>query len=193
MPHINYDRREVTFKLVYYGPGMSGKTTNLVMIHRALAPDLKGDLVSLDTDEERTLFFDFFPLEVGKIMGYTLRFNLYTVPGQIYYEATRKLLLDGADGVVFVIDSQPHRFDDNIVSFELMRENLRTYRLDLDRFPVVLQYNKRDCTSPLPVGELERHLRLPPVEVLEAVATQGHGVMETIRVLSKQVVTRFQV
>jgi hypothetical protein len=192
MPHINYDNKEVTFKLVYYGPGMSGKTTNLVQIHHLLAPDLKGDLVSLDTDEERTLFFDFFPLEIGDIMGYALRFNLYTVPGQIYYEATRKLLLDGADGVVFVADSQSHRVEENLVSFDMLHSNMREYRMDIDRFPLVLQYNKRDCEDPIEVGSLERKIGLSHLPVHEAVAFQGEGVMETIRTLSKQVVRRFQ-
>ncbi len=192
MPHINYDSREVTFKLVYYGPGMSGKTTNLVQIHHLVAPDHKGDLISLDTDEERTLFFDFFPLEIGDVMGYAVRFNLYTVPGQVYYEATRRLLLDGADGVVFVVDSQPHRLDDNVTSFQLMHDNMREYRMDLDRFPLVLQYNKRDCDAPISVGVLEDRLGLPRVPVHEAVALHGAGVMETVRSLSKQVVTRFQ-
>jgi hypothetical protein len=171
---------------------MSGKTTNLVQIHHLLAPDLRGDLISLDTDEERTLFFDFFPLEIGDIMGYSLRFNLYTVPGQIYYEATRKLLLDGADGVVFVADSQAHRLDDNMVSFQMMHDNMREYRMDVGRFPLVLQYNKRDCEDPITVGELEKRLSLPQLPVHEAIACQGQGVMETIRTLSKQVVKRFQ-
>jgi hypothetical protein len=192
MPHINYENKEISFKIVYYGPGMSGKTTNLVHIHRVLAEDLKGELITLDTQEERTLFFDFFPLELGRIEGYQLRFNMYTIPGQIFYEASRRLILDGADGVVFVADSQPDRFDDNIISFEMMEDNLRSYDLDPREFPLALQYNKRDCPDPLPVGCIEKALGLGTVPALEAVATEGRGVMETIRSVSKSVIRRFQ-
>ncbi len=192
MPHISYERREIGFKLVYYGPGMSGKTTNLQYVHRKLADELKGDMVSLDTAEERTLFFDYLPLELGSIEGYVIRFNMYTVPGQVYYEASRRLILDGADGVVFVADSQPERQQENLLSYKMMVANMRSYRLDPDTFPVVLQYNKRDCERPVPVGTLEEDLRLNGVPVVEAVATEGRGVMDTVRILSRLVVERFQ-
>lgn len=192
MPHINYERKEIVFKIVYFGPGLSGKTTNLVQIHRALSENLRGEMLTLDTAEERTLFFDFFPLELGRIGGYAVRFNMYTVPGQIYYEASRRLILDGADGVVFVADSQPDRFDDNLVSYRLMEENLRSYDVDPRSFPTVLQYNKRDCESPLRVGTLEAELGLNGISVEEAIATQCRGVMETIRETSRQVISRFR-
>jgi hypothetical protein len=193
MPHINYEEKQIVFKIVYYGPGLSGKTTNLLQIHRALAENLRGEMVTLDTAEERTLFFDFFPLELGDIEGYAVRFNMYTVPGQIYYEASRRLILDGADGVVFVADSQPVRLEANIDSFQLMQENLVSYGLDPQCFPLTLQYNKRDVADPLPLGSIESRLGLKDIAVLEAVATENRGVMETIRNLSRQVIQKFQI
>jgi hypothetical protein len=193
MPHINYDQREIVFKIVYYGPGLSGKTTNLVQVHRALAEDVRGEMVTLDTDEERTLFFDFFPLDLGKIEGYGVRFNMYTVPGQIYYEASRRLILDGADGVVFVADSQQERLEANIDSFRLMQENLASYGIDWKTFPLTLQYNKRDVSSPIAVGTIEEQLNLDGVPVREAVAVENKGVMETIRNVSRQVIGKFQI
>ena len=129
MPYISYDKKEISFKIVYYGPGMSGKTTNLMYIHKSLAENLRGEMVSLDTEEERTLFFDFFPLDLGQISGYSVKFNLYTIPGQIYYEASRKLMLEGADGVVFVADSNPMRFDRNVTAYEMMLDNLESYHV----------------------------------------------------------------
>lgn len=191
MPHINYESKEVVFKLVYYGPGMSGKTTNLVRIHQSLAEHLRGEMVTLDTAEERTLFFDFLPLELGRIEGYGIKFNMYTVPGQSYYEASRRLILDGVDGVVFVADSRPLRLEENLASYRAMVDNLQSYELDPRTFPTVLQYNKRDCEQPLPVGTLERELGLNGVEVVEAVATRGAGVLETIRAISRQVIRQF--
>lgn len=192
MPHLNYESKEFIFKLVYYGPGLSGKTTNLIYIHRALSEELKGPLVSLDTEEERTLFFDFLPLDLGSIQGYSLRFHMYTVPGQVYYEASRRLILEGADGIVFVADSQAKRFEENIVSYRLMEDNLRSYDVDPSVFPVTLQYNKRDCEKPLAMGSIERSLGLNGIPVTEAVATVGRGVMETVRTLSKMVIARFE-
>mgnify|MGYP006289153903 CR=1 FL=1 len=193
MPHINYEAKEIVFKIVYYGPGLSGKTTNLVQVHRSLAENLKGEMLTLDTAEERTLFFDFFPLELGNIEGYSVRFNMYTVPGQIYYEASRRLILDGADGVVFVADSQRDRLEDNLESYRLMQENLESYGIDPKNFPTTLQYNKRDVDAPLEVGSIESALSLNGIPVLEAVATQNQGVMETIRDVSKQVIRKFQI
>jgi signal recognition particle receptor subunit beta len=192
MPHINVDSREIVFKLVYYGPGRSGKTTNLIHIHQRLPDRLRSDLITLDTTEDRTLFFDFLPLELGTIEGYSVRFHMYTVPGQIHYEASRRLILEGADGVVFVADSQPERLDDNLGSYELMRGNLRSYGLEPEGFPTVLQYNKRDIAEPLPLGLLEKELALDGIHAVEAVATRGDGVLETIRLLTRQVVERFQ-
>ncbi len=192
MPHINFESKEITFKLVYYGPGMSGKTTNLVHIHRSLAEHLRGEMITLDTAEDRTLFFDFFPLELGRIEGYAVRFNMYTVPGQSYYEASRRLILDGADGVVFVADSQRLRLQDNIDSYRAMVANLLSYGVDPKRFPTVIQYNKRDCVRPLPMGVMERALGLEGIQATEAVATRGTGVMETIRAVSRQVIQEFE-
>jgi hypothetical protein len=192
MPHINYQGREIVFKIVYYGPGLSGKTTNLVHIHRTLEENIRGDIVTLDTEEERTLFFDFFPLDLGEIESFKVRFNMYTVPGQIFYEASRRLILDGADGIVFVADSNAMRLDDNIVSFEMMEGNLESYNVDWRRFPIALQYNKRDCPEPLPLGTLEKELGLDGLPVFEAVAIRGAGVMETIRGLSRMVIEQFR-
>lgn len=192
MPHINYQDRELSFKIVYYGPGLSGKTTNLVYIHNTLDKDRTGEIVILDTEEERTLFFDFFPLDLGEVEGYTVRFNMYTVPGQVYYEASRRLILDGADGVVFVADSAVDRLDDNMESFRMLQRNLEDFGKEWETFPIVLQYNKRDLPDRLPVGTLEERLSLNGLPVLEAIATRGDGVLETIRIASRRVIERFQ-
>jgi signal recognition particle receptor subunit beta len=192
MPHINATERAIGFKIVYFGPGMSGKTTNLVRIHRSLTQSYRGELVSIDTTDERTLFFDYFPVELGSIGGYAVRINLYTVPGQIHYEASRKLIVDGADGIVFVVDSQRERQQDNLESFELMRTNLADGRFPED-FPVVLQYNKRDCADPIELGTLERQFALSNVDANEAVAKDGLGVFETIRSISRRVIERFEI
>lgn len=192
MPFINYPEREIAFKIVYYGPGLSGKTTNLLNLYGRLAPELRGELLTLNTADERTLFFDFFPIELGSVEGYRVRFNMYTVPGQDYYRASRQLILDGADGVVFVADSQPHREGENIDSFILFQRTLADYGLDWHRFPLALQYNKRDCPNPLEVGTLERRLELPDIPVIEAVAIRGRGVMETVRAVSRSVIMSFQ-
>jgi signal recognition particle receptor subunit beta len=193
MPHLNYSSREIAFKVVYYGPGMSGKTTNIMYVHKSLAANLRSDLVSLDTSEERTLFFDFFALELGRIDGYSLRFNLFTVPGQAHYEASRRLIMDGADGVVFVADSHPARLEDNLASVRSLWEALRLRRADPAAFPLVLQYNKRDCRSPIPLGTLEPALPAEGLPVVEAVATRGVGIMETVRLVSRRIIERFQV
>jgi mutual gliding-motility protein MglA len=192
MPYINYENKEISFKIVYYGPGMSGKTTNLIQIHKALSEEVRGDMVTLDTEEERTLFFDFFPLELGCIGGYRIRFNMYTIPGQIYYEASRRLMLDGADGVVFVADSSPIRFDHNVMSFQMMEDNLRSYGLDPKKFPSVLQYNKRDLSETVALGSLGKELSLRQIPVKEAIAIEGQGVMETIKEISTLVIQRFE-
>jgi signal recognition particle receptor subunit beta len=192
MPHINYRDKEIAFKIVYYGPGLSGKTTNLKYIHTTLDKGRKGEMIVLDTEQERTLFFDFFPLELGQIEGYSVRFNMYTVPGQVYYEASRRLILEGADGVVFVADSHEGRLDENLESFVMLKSSLADFGVDWKRFPLVLQYNKRDLPQPLPLGTLEVNLGLNGIPIFEAVATEGRGVMDTIRMASRQVVEKFQ-
>jgi signal recognition particle receptor subunit beta len=192
MPHINYQDREITFKIVYYGTGLGGKTTNLMYIHSILDKDRKGEIIILDTEDDRTLFFDFFPLELGRIEGYAVRFNMYTVPGQVYYEASRRLILEGADGVVFVADSQKTRLDDNLESFVMLQSSLADFGVDWSQFPLVLQYNKRDLPDILPVGTLEGELGLNGIPIFEAVATEGQGVLETIRMASRQVIEKFQ-
>jgi len=192
MPYINYQDREIAFKIVYCGPGLSGKTTNLMHIHNALDRDKTGELLILNTEGERTIFFDFFPLELGRIEGFAVRFNMYTVPGQLHYEASRRLILEGADGVVFVADSHVMRLDENMESFRMLEDSLDTWGIERSTFPIVLQYNKRDLPSVLPVGTLERHFGLNGIPVLEAVANTGKGVMETIRMTAHQVIERFR-
>lgn len=192
MPHIDYYNRAVAFKVVYYGPGLSGKTTNLKFIHAVVDPERKGDIVVLDTEEERTLFFDFFPLDLGEIEGFSVRLNLFTVPGQVYYEASRRLILEGADGVVFVADSEPSRLEENLESWRSLEDSLKTFGVKWGDVPVTLQYNKRDLPNPLRVGVLEKELRLNGLPVTEAVATQGKGVLETIRIASRLVIEKFQ-
>jgi mutual gliding-motility protein MglA len=191
MPYINYRDKEVSFKIVYYGPGLSGKTTNLMYIYRVLDSSRKGEIITLDTAQERTLFFDFFPLDLGRIGGYAVRFNMYTVPGQTYYEASRRLILEGADGVVFVADSHPAKLEENLESLKAMRANLSSFGIDADSFPLILQYNKRDVENPLPLGRLEAELGLNGIVVTESVAVKGTGVLETVRALSRMVIERF--
>jgi signal recognition particle receptor subunit beta len=193
MPYIGFHNKEVSFKIVYYGPGMSGKTTNLVHIHKNLRPDRKGEMVMLDTDEERTLFFDFFPLELGQVEGFSVRFNMYTVPGQSYYEASRKLVLDSADGVVFVADSRAERLQENLDAYAQLLEQLESLGMDPHSFPVVLQYNKRDCGNLIPIGTLESKFKLNGIPVFESVAQTGKGVMETVRKVTQMVVTKFEI
>ncbi len=187
MSFLNYSTREINFKIVYYGPGLSGKTTNIKQIYEKIKSENKGKLVSLATETERTLFFDFFPLDLGQIKGYKVKFHLYTVPGQIYYSSSRKLILKGVDGLVFVADSQRERFEANIESIEDMFENLREYKLDFDKMPYVLQLNKRDLPNITPVDELIPVLRKKNEPVVEAVATTGDGVIDTLKQISKLV------
>jgi len=182
---LNYSTREINFKIVYYGPGLSGKTTNIKIIYDKIKSDSKGKLVSLATETERTLFFDFFPLDLGMIKGYKVKFHLYTVPGQIYYSSSRKLILKGVDGVVFVADSQRERFEANLESMSDMMENLRDYNIDFDTLPYVLQLNKRDLPNITPAHELISALRKREEPVIEAVALKGDGVVETLKSISK--------
>jgi len=184
---LNYSTREINFKIVYYGPGLSGKTTNIKYIYEKIKSENKGKLVSLATETERTLFFDFFPLDLGQIKGYKVKFHLYTVPGQIYYSSSRKLILKGVDGLVFVADSQRERFEANIESIEDMFENLREYKLNFNQMPYVLQLNKRDLPNITPADELISVLRKKNEPVTEAIATKGDGVIDTLKQISKLV------
>lgn len=187
MPLVNYTTREITCKIVFYGPGRSGKTTNLQYIHGALPQERKGEIVSLATETDRTLFFDFLPLDLGDISGFRTRLQLYTVPGQVYYNATRKLVLRGADGVVFVADSAPGRMDANIESLRNLQENLLEHGFDIREMPTVLQYNKRDLEGVTPVQEMEEMLNFRDVPSHQSVATRGEGVFPTLRTISELV------
>jgi len=186
---LNYSTREINFKIVYYGPGLSGKTTNIKYIYDKIKKDNKGKLVSLATETERTLFFDFFPLDLGTIKDYKVRFHLYTVPGQIYYSASRKLILKGVDGLVFVADSQTERFEANLESIQDMLENLRDYKIEFSTIPYVLQLNKRDLPNVTPANELIGALRKKEEPVLEAVAFRGDGVVDTLKAISKLIMS----
>ena len=192
MSFINYAAREINCKLVYYGPGLCGKTTNLQHIYKKVDPGAKGKLISLATETERTLFFDFLPLELGTIRGFKTRFHLYTVPGQIFYEASRKLILKGADGVVFVADSQLERMEANIQSLADMQQHLADQGIDPDKIPLVIQYNKRDLTNAVPIDELQKALNPRNLPWFEAVASQGIGVFETLKAIAKVVMQELQ-
>ncbi len=185
MSFINYASREINCKIVYYGPGLCGKTTNLQFVYQKTAPDAKGKMISLATETERTLFFDFLPLSLGEIRGFKTRFHLYTVPGQVFYDASRKLILKGVDGVVFVADSQEERIDANIESLENLRINLKEQGYDLDKLPYIIQYNKRDLPGAMSVEELRRELNTTNVPEYEACATTGEGVFETLKAVAK--------
>jgi mutual gliding-motility protein MglA len=185
MSFINYASREINCKIVYYGPGLCGKTTNLQVIYQKTAPDAKGKMISLATETERTLFFDFLPLALGEIRGFKTRFHLYTVPGQVFYDASRKLILKGVDGVVFVADSQEERFDANIESLDNLKINLEEQGYELDKIPFVIQYNKRDLPNVTSVEELRQLLNPEGVPDFEACATTGEGVFETLKAVAK--------
>jgi signal recognition particle receptor subunit beta len=188
MSMINYASREINCKIVYYGPGLGGKTTNLEYVHEKVAPSTRGKLISLATESERTLFFDFLPVDLGTIRGFNTRFHLYTVPGQVYYNASRKLILKGVDGVVFVADSQRSRLDANLESMHNLYENLTEYGLDAREIPFVVQFNKRDLPDALPVEELAAALNPTAAPAFEAVGTRGVGVFDTLKAISKQVI-----
>ncbi|HEV7858132.1 MAG TPA: GTPase domain-containing protein [Pyrinomonadaceae bacterium] len=192
MTFINYASREINCKIVYYGPGLCGKTTNLQFIFDASPSQSKGKLISLATETDRTLFFDFMPLELGTVRGFKTRFHLYTVPGQVFYDASRKLILKGVDGVVFVADSQEERMDANIESLYNLEENLRTQGYDLKTLPYVLQLNKRDLPNVIPSTDLAHELRRKDEPVLEAVASTGTGVFDTLKAVAKQVLTELR-
>jgi signal recognition particle receptor subunit beta len=192
MALVNYAAREINCKIVYYGTGLGGKTTNLKYIHSQLAPTTRGELISLATETERTLFFDFLPLDLGSVQGFKTRFSLYTVPGQVEYNASRKLILNGVDGIIFVADSDVMRSRDNVESLQNMVENLAEYSLTLDNIPWVLQYNKRDLANALPIERLEKELNIRGVPSFEAVASEGLGVFATLKAISKLILNRLQ-
>jgi len=185
MSFINYASREINCKIVYYGPGLCGKTTNLQFVYNKTAQEAKGKMISLATETERTLFFDFLPLALGEIKGFKTRFHLYTVPGQVFYDASRKLILKGVDGVVFVADSQEERMDANIESLDNLGINLQEQGYDLNKLPFVIQYNKRDLPNIVSVEELRSELNPKMVPDFEACATTGEGVFETLKAIAK--------
>ncbi|WP_225071113.1 ADP-ribosylation factor-like protein [Desulfuromonas sp. CSMB_57] len=187
MAFINYASREINCKIVYYGPGLCGKTTNLQTIYQRTAPESRGKMISLATETERTLFFDFLPLALGDIRGFKTRFHLYTVPGQVFYDASRKLILKGVDGVVFVADSQHDRLDANVESLENLKDNLEEQGYQLEKLPYVIQYNKRDLPNLTEVAELRGLLNPTEVPDFEACALTGEGVFETLKAVAKQI------
>jgi signal recognition particle receptor subunit beta len=190
MALINVAAREIHCKIVYYGPGMSGKTSNLQYIHSQVPKDAKGELLSIATETERTLFFDFLPLDLGKVRGFQTRFHLYTVPGQVLYERTRVAVLNGADGVVFVADSQKHKLEENIRSLRELAVNVTKQNKKFQDFPVVLQYNKRDVPGALPMATLDKYLNSLNWQRYEATATNGVGVFDTLKAISKLVISK---
>ena len=192
MTFINYVAREINCKIVYYGPGLGGKTTNLQYVYGITNPENKGKMISLATETERTLFFDFLPIDLGKIRGLRTRFHLYTVPGQVFYDASRKLILRGVDGVVFVADSQEERMDANLESLENLRDNLKEQGFDFYKIPYVLQLNKRDLPNAVPQEELKRLLLVKGEPVFDAVATRGAGVLETLKAVARQVLVELR-
>ena len=189
MTFINYASREINCKIVYYGPGLCGKTTNLQWIYDKTNPTAKGKLISLATETDRTLFFDFLPLELGTVRGFKTRFHLYTVPGQVFYDASRKLILKGVDGVIFVADSQVERMDANSEAIENLVINLKSQGYDLNNIPYVLQLNKRDLPNVAPLDEMVSLLKRKDEPVIEAIAMKGNGVFETLKAVAKLVLS----
>jgi mutual gliding-motility protein MglA len=190
--HINWQLRELNLKIVYYGPASSGKTTNLEQIHRRVDAAHRSDLVSLKTYEDRTLFFDFLQLELGKISGLTPKIHLYTVPGQVHYEGIRKLVLRGADGVVFVADSAPARANANIMSWHDMKSHLLSNNLSMDHTPIVLQCNKQDLLGALALVEIKYLLHVQNLLSFPAIATNGEGVLDTLKAITRSVIAKVQ-
>ena len=192
MSMINYASREINCKLVYYGPGLGGKTTNLEHVYNKVAPASRGKMISLATETERTLFFDFLPVDLGSVRGFKVKFHLYTVPGQVYYNASRKLILKGVDGVVFVADSQLDRMEANLESMQNLYDNLAEYGYDITRIPFVIQYNKRDLPNAAPMEQLRPVLNPTKVPEFEACATSGAGVFDTLKAVAKAVLTELK-
>jgi len=189
---INFAAREINCKIVYYGAGLGGKTTNLQFIYQKTAEQQKGKMISLATETERTLFFDFLPLDLGTVRGFKTRIHLYTVPGQVFHDASRKLILRGVDGVVFVADSQEERMDANVEALENLQDNLKEHGYDFGRMPYVLQLNKRDLPNVLAVDALKKDLLKKDEPVIEAIAFQGVGVFETLKSVAKQVLAELK-
>jgi mutual gliding-motility protein MglA len=187
MSFVNYHTKEINCKIVYYGPGLGGKTTNIQYIYQKTSSNNKGQMITLNTENERTLFFDFLPLDLGEIRGFKTRFHLYTVPGQVFYEASRKLILRGVDGIVFVADSQVERMEANIESYQGLERNLAEQGYDISKVPMVMQWNKRDLPNIVPVEDLQFQLNKRKFPAFEAVATNGTGVFETLKMVSKSV------
>jgi mutual gliding-motility protein MglA len=192
MTFINYASREINCKIVYYGPGLCGKTTNIQWIFEQANPEKRGKLVSLATETDRTLFFDFLPLDMGTVKGFKVRFHLYTVPGQVFYDASRKLILRGCDGIIFVADSQKARMEANIESIANLATNLKENGFDIRTIPYVLQLNKRDMPSAVGVTEIERLLRFRNEPMIEAVANKGTGVIDTLKASARQILMELQ-
>jgi len=189
---INFAAREINCKIVYYGAGLGGKTTNLQYIFDKTGEKQKGKMISLATETDRTLFFDFLPLDLGTVRGFKTRFHLYTVPGQVFYDASRKLILRGVDGVVFVADSQGERMDANVEALENLQENLKEHGYDFTKIPYVLQLNKRDLPNAMPVDQLRTELTKKGEPIFEAVAFQGRGVFETLKEIARQVLVELK-
>lgn len=192
MSFINFAAREINCKIVYYGPGLGGKTTNLQVVYDKTGDKQKGKMISLATETDRTLFFDFLPLDLGTVRGFKTRFHLYTVPGQVFYDASRKLILRGVDGVVFVADSQDERMDANIEALDNLQENLKEHGYEFAKIPYVLQLNKRDLPTAMPIEVLKKELVKKGEPVYEAVAFQGTGVFETLKEVAKQVLAELK-
>ena len=190
MSLINYSSREINCKIVYYGPGLCGKTTNIQYVYNKVDPGTKGKLITLATEMDRTLFFDFLPLELGTVKGFKTRFHLYTVPGQVYYDASRKLILRGVDGIVFVADSQTSRYDANIESLYNLHDNLEEYKLRIEDIPFVIQYNKRDMPEIISIDDLNQELNPEGYPAYEAIAVNGDGVFDTLKAVAKGVLQK---
>ena len=181
MANLNYADKELNLKIVYYGTGLCGKTTNLRVVFSTMSPERRGKMMSLATELDQTLFFDFLPVDLGSLKGWKLRYHLYTVPGQIYYNVSRKLVLKNVDGLVFVVDSQEERLDENIESYNNLIDNLKSYNLDLEDIPMVLQYNKRDLPNIMPISDLQLYLNREGYTYFESVAVKGIGVFDTLK------------
>ncbi|MCK4249883.1 GTPase domain-containing protein [candidate division WOR-3 bacterium] len=190
MANLNFAKKELNQKIVYYGTGLCGKTTNLRTVYAALSPQRKGMMMSLATELDQTLFFDFLPVDLGNVKGWKLRYHLYTVPGQIYYNASRKLVLKNVDGLVFVVDSQQERLDENIESFNNLQDNLKSYNLNLDDIPMVIQYNKRDLPNILPINNLQVQINKRDYTYFESVAIRGIGVFDTLKYICQLTVLK---